>query len=181
MSYDWTDTRVEMAKKLFHDGLSASQIAGELGGLSRNAVIGKLTRLGLTRGGQGKGWRGRKLGDHAVTRHPPIIKRTGMNAYAPTSVLVDELLPVADVPEERPASAVTLLQLQPHHCRFPIGDPRTTDFAFCGANRVADSSYCARHHLLAYTPPPKRTTLSQEERVMAARRERISGIKRAFG
>src|SRR6185312_10450203 len=149
----WTDERVELLKKLWADGLSASQIAGELGGITRNAVIGKVHRLGLS--GRAKSPssstpRARKPRSHMLRVSRPSIR--GNNALA----LAYDMEPEHD-PE--PIETVipleqrrTLLELNEETCRWPIGDPSGTDFYFCGGKSVTGLPYCAHHSRVAYQP-----------------------------
>jgi GcrA cell cycle regulator len=110
----WTDERIERLKTLWENGYSASQIANELGGLNRNAVIGKIHRLGLA-------------GRATPSR------------------------PAKKIVQSRQAIGVSVRQLNSTMCKFPIGDPNSSDFAFCGAHAV-QGSYCKPHAKLAYTP-----------------------------
>lgn len=151
----WTDERVETLKKLWADGLSASQIAAELGGITRNAVIGKVHRLGLS--GRAKtpaaaAPRPRKPRSHSqllrVAR--PAVRGNTALAHAfelevePEPELLDNVIPLG---QRR-----TLLELREDTCRWPIGDPGTADFFFCGGPAIAGLPYCAHHSRVAYQP-----------------------------
>ena len=118
----WTEERVEQLTALWGSGKSASEIAQILGGITRNAVIGKAHRLGLS---------GR----------PSPIKRK----QAPRPVAV------ADEP-----TGATILSLTERMCRWPIGDPRSPGFRFCGRAAVPGQSYCAEHAAQAYQAPRSR-------------------------
>jgi GcrA cell cycle regulator len=151
----WTDERVEALKKLWTDGLSASQIAAELGGITRNAVIGKVHRLGLS--GRAKSPssaapRPRKARPHAhmlrVSR-PSIRGNTALAQAYELDVelepeLVDNVIPLG---QRR-----TLLELNEETCRWPIGDPGHPDFFFCGGQAITGLPYCAYHSRVAYQP-----------------------------
>ena len=151
----WTDERVETLKKLWTDGLSASQIAAELGGITRNAVIGKVHRLGLS--GRAKSPssaapRPRKARPHAhmlrVSR-PSIRGNTALAQAYELDVelepeLVDNVIPIG---QRR-----TLLELNEETCRWPIGDPGHPDFFFCGGQTITGLPYCAYHSRVAYQP-----------------------------
>jgi GcrA cell cycle regulator len=153
---NWTDERVETLKKLWADGLSASQIAAELGGITRNAVIGKVHRLGLS--GRAKSPssaapRPRKTRPHAqhmmrVSR-PAIRGNTALaHAYEmeveSEPELIDNVIPMG---QRR-----TLLELTEETCRWPIGDPGSADFFFCGGQSIATLPYCTYHSRVAYQP-----------------------------
>jgi GcrA cell cycle regulator len=149
----WTDERVETLKKLWGDGLSASQIAGELGGITRNAVIGKVHRLGLS--GRAKSPssapRPRKpRPQHMMRVSRPAVRGNTALAHAfdyevePEPELVENIIPLG---QRR-----TLLELTEDTCRWPIGDPGTTDFFFCGGQSNTTGPYCGFHSRVAYQP-----------------------------
>src|SRR5215831_13067232 len=140
----WTDERVETLKKLWLDGLSASQIAKQLGGVTRNAVIGKVHRLGLS--------------GRATPSQPqrPSFKtpRPARPAHAP-SLAPRRIAPAIPEPPpvyyvEEPGSA-TVLTLGAHMCKWPIGDPSSDNFTFCG-RRTGEGPYCHEHAQVAYQP-----------------------------
>jgi GcrA cell cycle regulator len=152
---NWTDERVETLKKLWSEGLSASQIAAELGGVTRNAVIGKVHRLGLS--GRAKSPstaapRPRKPRTHGhVLRvaRPSVRGNTALAHVYELDVeaepeLVDNVIPLG---QRR-----TLLELTEETCRWPIGDPGHADFFFCGGRTVSSLPYCAYHCRVAYQP-----------------------------
>jgi GcrA cell cycle regulator len=153
----WTDERVELLKKLWADGLSASQIAAELGGVTRNAVIGKVHRLGLS--GRAKSPssaspRSRKPRSHMLRVTRPSVR--GANALALSYEMEPELEPepienIIPMGQRR-----TLLELNENTCRWPIGDPATTDFFFCGGKPLASLPYCHHHSRVAYQPAADR-------------------------
>lgn len=162
----WTDERVEILKKLWAEGLSASQIANRLGGVTRNAVIGKVHRLGLS---------GRTTTTRAKTPRPrrrpaskpagrfggtsfPSHGNTALKAYyeanpdaeaEPVPAPVEELV----IPVSERASILTLKECM---CRWPIGDPGEEDFHFCGRPADQGAPYCEFHAQIAYQPPQSR-------------------------
>jgi GcrA cell cycle regulator len=155
----WTDERVEHLKKLWADGLSASQIAAELGGITRNAVIGKVHRLGLS--GRAKSPssaapRPRKARSHShmlrVSR--PAIRGNTALAHAydleleVEPELIDNIIPLG---QRR-----TILELTEETCRWPIGDPGSADFFFCGGQTISGLPYCTYHSRVAYQPAGER-------------------------
>lgn len=161
----WTNERVELLKKLWSDGLSASQIAGELGGVTRNAVIGKVHRLGLsgrakTSNSSAKPRRPRTStaspgsSPKRVPQQPQSIGATALKAdidQAPVVAVKPNLerLPELVVPISQRASILTLTE---RTCKWPIGDPATDDFYFCGRQSDAGVPYCAHHCKIAYQP-----------------------------
>jgi GcrA cell cycle regulator len=151
----WTDERVELLKKLWADGLSASQIAAELGGITRNAVIGKVHRLGLS--GRAKSpssaaprpRKARSSGQMLRVSRPTIRGNTAL-AYDYDPEPEPELL---EIPVEQ---RKTLLQLNEHTCRWPVGDPGGPEFYFCGGDTATELPYCAYHCRVAYQPASER-------------------------
>lgn len=153
----WTDDRVETLRKLWTDGLSASQIAAELGGVTRNAVIGKVHRLGLSGRAKGTnnsgGGRAKKAaGQGSYTKQP---RKTGGNSAKKTASAAPRPAPVVDMPEPKPMM-LTLLQLTENTCKYPIGDPQEETFGFCGAKSRDGDPYCEYHCKLTYQPHAER-------------------------
>ena len=189
----WTDDRVETLKKMWGEGQSASQIAKELGGVTRNAVIGKVHRLGLSnRAGSG--------GNAATTEKPaatkPEAKAAPKEKTAPTAPktkpIVDitaepttaappmsaarlaiipagqplppqpsanEISPeaLAKVSEiEKKAKRIGLMELTEKTCKWPVGDPATDDFWFCGLPTQTGKPYCEAHVGVAFQPMSSR-------------------------
>jgi len=143
----WTEERVAILKKLWLDGLSASQIAKQLGGVTRNAVIGKVHRLGLS----GRATPSQPSRPAFKTPRPA---RPAVSApTAPRRVAAPMPEPVAMRYPEEPGSA-TVLTLGAHMCKWPIGDPSSDGFTFCG-RRIGDGSYCTEHARVAYQPQQK--------------------------
>ncbi len=153
----WTDEKVELLKKLWSNGLSASQIAAELGGITRNAVIGKVHRLGLS--GRAKSAsagapRQRKtrpsshmlrIGRGAVRGNTALAHAFDLDAHAEPE-LIDNVIPIG---QRR-----SILELTESTCRWPIGDPSAVEFFFCGGNTIGGPPYCAFHARVAYQPAP---------------------------
>jgi GcrA cell cycle regulator len=151
----WTDERVETLKKLWADGLSASQIAAELGGITRNAVIGKVHRLGLS--GRAKSPssaaprpRKPRSGSHMLRVSRSSMRGNTALAHAYELDMEAEPEPIDNViPLGQRRS---LLELTEETCRWPIGDPGTADFFFCGGPAITSLPYCAYHSRVAYQP-----------------------------
>ncbi len=156
----WTDERVELLRKLWLEGLSASQIARELAnGISRNAVIGKVHRLGMS---------GRvKTAAPAIARPRPKVtrpaahQRSNMPLVRGNTALAMRPQPnTAILPEPQEdvvipmSEMVTMMDLKESMCRWPMGDPATGEFRFCGAKKGANQSgpYCTYHSRIAYQP-----------------------------
>jgi GcrA cell cycle regulator len=161
----WTDERVELLKKLWAEGLSASQIANRLGGVTRNAVIGKVHRLGLsgrTTTSRAKAPRTRRRPAHTQTRAARPQLRTHGSAALKAEFHLDaeeefELAPSPIkelvIPLNERATILTLTETK---CRWPIGDPCEEDFHFCGRYCDVGVSYCEYHSQVAYQPANSR-------------------------
>ncbi|MCU0907420.1 MAG: GcrA cell cycle regulator [Rhodobacteraceae bacterium] len=208
----WTDERVETLKRMWTEGQSASQIAKELGGVTRNAVIGKVHRLGLSnRSGVGGGIGGDAEGLEAAPAPvetavpPPVVDAAPVEVPAPPRaaprpvaapdapepVAVSNVTtlpgPSAPVPPRRPvlvpgqplppqpsvgeispealatvrevekkARKITLMELTERTCKWPIGDPATPNFWFCGLPTQAGKPYCEAHVGVAFQPMSSR-------------------------
>jgi GcrA cell cycle regulator len=141
----WTDERIELLKSHFAAGLSCRDIAGEIG-VSRNAVIGKLSRLNLTRESSGDAPRPARK-DAAKQRRAKTVPRL---QYQLLQALYGEPAPDDEpIPNGRCCS---LLELSEQRCRWPISTPGAADFCFCGNTPVEGLPYCAGHTRLAYRP-----------------------------
>jgi GcrA cell cycle regulator len=159
----WTDERVEMLKRLWLEGHSASQIAKQLGGVTRNAVIGKVHRLGLS------GRAAPSQPSRQVLRTPRPPRPAPVHHQAQRRVEARPLpVPQAVVYPEEPGSA-TVLTLGAHMCKWPIGDPSTDDFTFCG-RRINEGSYCVEHARVAYQPQQKKGKGSASDLARSLRR-----------
>ncbi len=157
----WTDDRVDVLKKLWAEGHSASQIARQLGGVTRNAVIGKVHRLGLS---------GRATPSRPVKRPPRLARPKPQFVAQPATAAAPGQRPAATgvptVAEKaamaalpplplKDGEAATILTIRDSMCKWPIGDPADPAFAFCG--RKADCGpYCQDHAKVAFQPARKR-------------------------
>lgn len=145
----WTDERVETLKKLWLDGLSASQIAKALGGgVTRNAVIGKVHRLGLS------GRASPSQPQRPVFKAPRPPKPVPVAPVRRVEAAVPQAVGMMRLCEE--VGSATVLTLGAHMCKWPIGDPATDAFSFCGRRMGAGGPYCSDHARLAYQPQQKR-------------------------
>ncbi|MCJ8323687.1 MAG: GcrA cell cycle regulator [Rhizobiales bacterium] len=170
----WTDDRVELLKKLWNDGLSASQIANQMGGVTRNAVIGKVHRLGLsgrvtsTRGRAAKGAGKTATSKQRSQRREPKMPPINMGS---TAVKFAEEVKLAPVKQEKisplalvkPSSGdnITIFELTEYTCRWPEGDPSTNDFHFCGGKSTSTGPYCEAHAAIAYQPTVRRAKVKK--------------------
>lgn len=147
LSPTWTDERIELLKRHFEAGLSCREIAADIG-VSRNAVIGKLSRLNLTRG--------RTLDDREVQDRAfapaRVRKAVPRLQYEMLATIYGETdAPVATGPIDD-ANRCSLLELAENRCRWPISTPGAEDFCFCGNSAPDGQPYCAGHSRLAYRP-----------------------------
>ena len=158
----WNSNRIELMTCCFHAGLSCSQIAGEIG-VTRNAVIGKLHRLGLTRPSDitAAQVEQRRAARHARARPQrnwrPKRSRLSMAAQHEMlkSAFPEPQTPAEDIPILN-GRGCTLLELGQRQCRWPISSPGATDFCFCGNEPVKGLSYCPGHARIAYRQPGRR-------------------------
>lgn len=165
----WTEERVAELKKLWAEGHSASQIAKRLGSVTRNAVIGKVHRLGLS---------GRATPSRPVKR-PPRLARPKPQQQMPrqaqprgsNALAVREATPPAPLTEAETnieprrlpnGDMVTVLTMKDTMCKWPIGDPADTTFGFCGHASADGSPYCAEHARVAFQPAKKRERRARE-------------------
>jgi len=140
----WTEDRVEELKKLWAEGHSGSEIAAKMGGVTRNTVLGKLHRLGLS------------------SRAAPAKPKTVTTEARPTATAAPQGQPLRTV--LRDLSPVTdfgttklnVGSIGDNDCRWPIGDPTPDDFHFCGQSCGPGKSYCAHHHGVAHTRAAKK-------------------------
>lgn len=172
----WTDERVELLRKLWMDGHSASQIAAELAnGITRNAVIGKVHRLGLS-------GRVKCAAPSSAPRPRPATQRPQRLATPrPAAPITRGATALAlqpaqfAAPAPRPADdvvipiseRVTIMELREGMCRWPLGDPATPDFRYCGGRSDITATYCAAHARMAYQPAQDRRRDRERERRQA--------------
>jgi len=160
----WTDERVEALARLWGEGLSASQIAAQLGGVTRNAVIGKVHRLGLS--GRNKAAApapSQKVRKPArpvgLTSGPLATAPNGSAGASPTAVAAEPPAAQPERPEEVVipfSDRVTIMELRESMCRWPLGDPTTPEFRFCGQRSIPGVPYCTHHAQVAYQPAADR-------------------------
>lgn len=170
----WTEERVELLKKRWAEGLSASQIAAELGGVTRNAVIGKVHRLGLSgRAKSAPSGVSRLRAKPAQTVRRPQASAPRETSYgvhggggggvhgnvalasaapAPRPTPAPRVVPIGLVETALVCERVTIMELRENMCRWPLGDPSQTDFRFCGGRCSPGDPYCTHHASIAYQP-----------------------------
>jgi GcrA cell cycle regulator len=156
----WTEATIQTLRQLALEGKSASLIAAALGAASRNAVIGKANRLGIRLTGNAncsaprapRAGAGRPRRPAIARTDSPLWKRAVVPAVPrerkPTWLFAD-----AEVGE---MLRVGLEDIQEGACRWPLGDPTSEDFVYCGIQTAKGRSYCAGHCRMAYKPPNAR-------------------------
>jgi GcrA cell cycle regulator len=151
----WTPERVEQLRSLVVTGLSCSQIGAQIG-VSRNAVIGKIHRLGLSpgrpSGGAARTCPPRARHPRAATSQRRLLRLT----WSDGASVAEEATAAGAVACAQPCS---LLDLEHGKCRWPVGEPAggaAADFTFCGNATTEGFSYCAGHARMAYRMPARR-------------------------
>lgn len=161
---DWTDGRIEQLKALWAEGYSCSQIARQLGGVSRCSVIGKANRLGL---------QARRVTGNGGWRALPGPKPSRLDLPPPPPIIEEPPLVLED------GRHVTTMMLSDSTCKWPCGDPAARDFHYCGFKPRLGGPYCEAHYSKAYAPQPKRRD-SSKQHAEVARMERESGLRKSF-
>ena len=171
----WTDQKIQMLKEMWGHGYSASEIAKRLGGLTRNAVIGKAHRLKLSAGA-------------ASVKRAPVADAYGVPSaevvssmkstrkrvmLRPLPVVPTAGATIAKAPEREQVTipdmaalnkrteGIAVTKAGDRHCRWPVGDPRSPDFRFCGCNTYEGLPYCIDHARVAYQNVGKKQRSSE--------------------
>jgi GcrA cell cycle regulator len=144
----WTAERVELLKSRFEAGQSCREIADSIG-VSRNAVIGKLSRLNLTRQTSGEA---RPPARKAAAKGQRTSAVSGLERQTLLTLLHGEPQPEAGEEPIHNGRCCSLLELSKERCRWPISTPGAEDFCFCGNTPLDGLPYCAGHTRLAYRP-----------------------------
>lgn len=144
----WTDDRVALLKKLWGEGKTAAEIAKALGGVTRNAVIGKAHRLKLSN----------RLSPIQQNKKP--LKKPANTSRAPEK---KPQPPQNPLPDDEQARGKKLIDLKANECRWPYGDPQHADFGFCGERVIAGLPYCPECVSKAYQPATRNKILKAEK------------------
>ena len=138
----WNEEKVEKLKKLWGNGSTASQIAEIIGGISRNAVIGKAHRLNLSSKIKIRNASSSQSFDNSSEENSSKQRRGRKSKFQ--SLIIEK-----DFEPENPKK---LEELDENSCKWPIGHPEEQSFYFCGRSSLKDFSYCKLHLLYAYQP-----------------------------
>ena len=152
----WTEEKVESLKKLWGSGKTASQIAEIIGGISRNAVIGKAHRLNLSA----------KIKTRTATSNKNFNESTNeKNIQAAKRGRKSKFKSLIIEKDFEPENPKQLEELDENSCKWPIGHPDEKSFYFCGRSSLKDFSYCKLHLLYAYQPKGKKEDVIEKEEV----------------
>ena len=151
----WTEEKVSKLKELWGKGNTASQIAEIIGGISRNAVIGKAHRLNLSAKIKTRTAASSKNFDENLEATNVTSKRGRKSKFK--SLIIEK-----DFEPENPKQ---LEELDESSCKWPIGHPDEKNFYFCGRSSLKDFSYCKLHLLYAYQPKGKKEDFTEKDEV----------------
>lgn len=163
----WTDERVELLTKLWGEGKTAAEIAKELGGVTRNAVIGKAHRLKLSSRvspiQQNK--QKKAVSNQNKAAPTPAPKKTKLKDRidVPLDVVMPQNKALNKPTPKKDAGKYSLADLSSRMCRWPIGDPKEENFGFCGETIMTGIPYCRDHAHAAYQPATRNRLLKAED------------------
>ena len=140
----WTDERVSLLKKMWGEGKTAAEIAKELGGVTRNAVIGKAHRLKLSN----------RVSPIQQNKKPATVKPQGVSPEKKIQKIMEQ---------DNHRVGVALIELNSRMCHWPLGDPRDDNFSFCGGHAIEGLPYCGDHAKVAYQAATRNRIIQAED------------------
>ena len=158
----WTEDRVALLTKLWGEGKTAAEIAKELGGVTRNAVIGKAHRLQLSN----------RVSPIQQNKKPVAVKP------APAPKVQPKKIQKAAAQDNR--QGIPLTDLKASQCRWPIGDPQEESFGFCGCDALAGLPYCLEHAQVAYQAATRNRILKDQQTKQTVTKEEMEMAKKAL-
>ncbi len=151
----WSDEKVKKLKELWGSGKTASQIAEIIGGVSRNAVIGKSFRLNLSA----------KIKTRKATSNQSFENTAEIKNVNPQRVRKNKFKSLIIDKNFEPENPKQLEELDENVCKWPIGHPDEENFYFCGRTSLKDFSYCKLHLLYAYQPKGKKEEVADKDEI----------------
>ena len=151
----WTEDKIAKLKELWGKGSTASQIAEIIGGVSRNAVIGKAHRLNLSAKIKTRAAVSTENFANLKSDKSDKTKKSRRSKFK--SLIIEK--------DFEPENPKTLEQLDENSCKWPIGHPDEKDFYFCGRSSLKDFSYCKLHLLYAYQPKGKKEDVAEKDEI----------------
>ncbi len=151
----WTDEKVNKLKELWGKGNTASQIAEIIGGITRNAVIGKAHRLNLSA----------KIKTRNSPKNEEFLNSVAQKSNTSIKTRKSKFKSLIIEKDFEPENPKQLEELDESSCKWPIGHPDEKSFYFCGRSSLKDFSYCKLHLLYAYQPKGKKDEATEKEDV----------------
>ncbi len=157
LKMSWTEDRVSILTKLWGDGHTAAEIAKKLGGVTRNAVIGKAHRLKLSN-------RVSPIQQNKKPANKNIERIVTIKQKISTAKSITPVTPVIKTKPILSGNNYNLMDLKPRMCRWPSGDPKENEFGFCGDKTISGIPYCAEHAKVAYQAATRNRILSSHKK-----------------
>ena len=151
----WTEEKVEKLKELWGKGNTASQIAEIIGGITRNAVIGKAHRLNLSA----------KIKTRSTATNQNFENSNNVKNYKSNKIRRNKFKSLIIEKDFEPENPKQLEELDENSCKWPVGHPNEKSFYFCGRTSLKDFSYCKLHLLYAYQPKGKKENVVEKEEI----------------
>ncbi len=151
----WTEEKVNKLKELWGKGKTASQIAEIIGGITRNAVIGKAHRLNLSA----------KIKTRTVPSNEDYKETSENKNYKIKRGRRSKFKSLIIEKDFEPENPKQLEELDENYCKWPIGHPNEKSFYFCGRSSLKDFSYCKLHLLYAYQPKGKKEDSTEKDEI----------------